>query len=357
VVVKDRVHLVVQDRDTDAVQQFATLADEVGCLRRDVTGLADALGKGLDEFGDQQTAAAAARDAESARRTEGLVETVRRLALALDRMHGEQELLVQALGELRAAHAAEAAAPPIESVPAASSGVAESAPARPEASPEPDPAAPAAGAAAGAPEAAVPGRRRSAFAFALPSQAFRFAGRQRFELLPNLSRVGFDAKSTLHDFTGVTSKLAGTIEFDLAAPQAGAAGEIAVDARALDTGLAGRNDALRQHLATEQHPDIRFAVRGFTDAVVDAEAHTVSADVVGDMTIRGRTRAVKMPVRLHVDDSSRVHARGEMPLRLSDYGVPVPSQLGMIRMQDAVKVWIALQARSVGPAAGEARGR
>jgi hypothetical protein len=49
-----------------------------------------------------------------------------------------------------------------------------------------------------------------------------------------------------------------------------------------------------------------------------------------------------------VDDSKRVIVEGEMPLKLSDYGVPVPSQLGLINMQDEVKIWVALQARALG---------
>ena len=57
---------------------------------------------------------------------------------------------------------------------------------------------------------------------------------------------------------------------------------------------------------------------------------------------------VAMPVQLSVDDSKRVLAKGEMTLALTDYGVPVPSQLGVISMQDEVKVWIALQARAMG---------
>jgi polyisoprenoid-binding protein YceI len=85
-----------------------------------------------------------------------------------------------------------------------------------------------------------------------------------------------------------------------------------------------------------------------TADAVDAEGLRVQGKVRGTLAIRGKTRDVEMPVELSVDANKRVHAKGEVPLKLSDYEVPVPSQLGMIKMQDEVKVWIALQARALG---------
>jgi polyisoprenoid-binding protein YceI len=64
------------------------------------------------------------------------------------------------------------------------------------------------------------------------------------------------------------------------------------------------------------------------------------------MTIRGQSRPFAMPVAVEVDAQKRVVVTGQAPLKLSDYGVPVPSQLGLINMQDEVVVWIALRARA-----------
>src|SRR6185436_10140595 len=51
----------------------------------------------------------------------------------------------------------------------------------------------------------------------------------RLEIVPSLSRVGFDAKSTLHDFSGTTSKVAGELTTCLARPEQSCRGEIRVD--------------------------------------------------------------------------------------------------------------------------------
>jgi polyisoprenoid-binding protein YceI len=74
---------------------------------------------------------------------------------------------------------------------------------------------------------------------------------------------------------------------------------------------------------------------------------TVSGRVSGQMTIHGQSRQIEMPVKLHVDDSRRLVIEGETPLKMSDYGVEVPSKLGVISVDDQVKIWIALRARVV----------
>ena len=86
--------------------------------------------------------------------------------------------------------------------------------------------------------------RKSFLAFQLPSQSFAFDERQSLVLLPQLSRVGFDAKSTLHDFSGVTSAVEGELDVCLARPGEGCSGRISVRAASLDTGLGKRDEPL-----------------------------------------------------------------------------------------------------------------
>ena len=64
------------------------------------------------------------------------------------------------------------------------------------------------------------------------------------------------------------------------------------------------------------------------------------------MTIRGKTLVLRVPVKIEVDPQQRVVIKGQAKLKLSDYGVPVPSQLGVINMEDEVMVWLALRARA-----------
>ncbi|MEZ5962943.1 MAG: YceI family protein [Planctomycetota bacterium] len=372
--VKDRLRIVFQDAGTpDAqAQQVAQLRDELGQVQRDVQALASALGQGLRQLAEDDAADTAHRHAELLQSLERARESVHSVAAEVTASHGMQQSLSAALERLEGAvrslpRPVETLLPTASSVqpggqaPSSTSSAsqgssADAEPAAEQTGATRDPEAtasaspPETAAALEAPKASVPAapRRRSAFAFSLPSQRFAFDLKQRFELLPNLSRVGFDAKSTLHDFSGVTSKLHGAVELNLADPTGPCAGEIRVDARALDTGLAGRNDAMREHLGASEWPEIVFTFQTMTADEVDVAAQRVRGKVRGQMTIRGKTRDLEMPVELSVDGSKRVHAKGEAALKLSDYDVPVPSQLGMIKMQDEVTVWIALQARALG---------
>jgi len=189
-------------------------------------------------------------------------------------------------------------------------------------------------------------RRRSFLAIQLPSQEFKFDEERTWNIVPSMSRVGFDAKSTLHDFTGVTSKVGGSLTTALASPADGLTAEIEVDASALRTGLDGRDEAMAEHLAVPEHPTITFAAESIEVGAVDPEAQRVEGTVSGTMTIRGVAKTVTMPVVMQVDKSRRLTVEGQTSLKMSDYGVPVPSQLGVISVTDEVQVWINLKLRA-----------
>jgi polyisoprenoid-binding protein YceI len=184
--------------------------------------------------------------------------------------------------------------------------------------------------------------------FSLPASQFRFAEPQDYQLVAELCRVGFDAKSTLHDFTGVTKDVRGQFHADFDDPQGAWSGEILATAGSLQTGVEGRDTNMWEYLQTKEHPEIRFVIERFAPAVdgIDAGKQTVRGVVHGTMTIRGKSRALALPLAVEVDPQKRVVLTGQVSLKLSDYDVPVPSKLGVINMQDEVVVWIALRART-----------
>ena len=170
--------------------------------------------------------------------------------------------------------------------------------------------------------------------------------------MPSLSRVGFDGKSTLHDFSGATSQVSGEIEFDPSKPGESPRGRITAKAASLDTGNDDRDEDMHEALGTAEHPELAFELEGFEPTTVDAKAMKVAGAAKGTMTIHGTKQKVSMPVNLTVDEAHRLTIQGEMPLLMSKYGVSVPSAaLGVISMKDEVKVWISLKLRA-GPNPG-----
>jgi polyisoprenoid-binding protein YceI len=332
VVLKDRVRVVVAaDQVAAGPDPQALLRDDVQTVGRTVDALQTAQRQDLEQLATVLEGRAAARHADLAAAN----ATLARLGARLDEVQ-------QAIAALQSAAAA---APTAVAVPLATATTASppSAPGAAHASgPVPAEAAPAAA-------TAPPARPAGTFlSFAVPAGGFRFGEPQDYTLVPELCRVGFDAKSTLHDFTGVTSAVRGDFHADLDDPQGAWTGEVVAQAATLLTGVDGRDANLREHLDTKQHAEIRFDLARFEPVAegIDAAHMTARGDVVGTLTIRGKRQPFRMPVTVAVDPQRRVVVTGEAKLKLTDFDVPVPSQLGLINMQDEVVVWIALRARA-----------
>jgi polyisoprenoid-binding protein YceI len=223
-------------------------------------------------------------------------------------------------------------------------GSRDSAPAPEDPAPDPERAAPAPVPAAAAAVEAAP--RRSFLAFRLPSDDVRFDERRAWTILPALSRVGFDAQTTLHDFTGQTSDVEGTLEADLSRPAEAPRGSIRVRAAALVTGDLGRDEAMREHLAVDDHPTLEFELARFEPLEIDVAGLRASGTAHGRMRIRGVVREVAMPVELSIDDSRRLTVDGETTIDLADFSVPVPKKLGLISMDEEVRLWVSLRLRA-----------
>lgn len=187
--------------------------------------------------------------------------------------------------------------------------------------------------------------KKSFLAFELPSDDFRFDERREWRIVPSLSRVGFDGVSTLHDFTGMTSAVAGGFELDLAHPGERPTGAIEAEARSLATADEDRDEAMYETIEASEHPKIRFEILSCRETAIDAAGRTVRAEVRGRMNLHGATREIAMPVRVSVDSGNRLLVEGEAPLLLSDFGIEAPSKLGVISMDDRIKIWVALRAR------------
>ncbi len=189
--------------------------------------------------------------------------------------------------------------------------------------------------------------------FQLPSQRFDYAALQRFVVLPGLSRVGFDAKSTLHDFSGTSQSIRGEWSVRLSQPAQGLSGFVSVLSKSLNTQNSARDEEMLKLLAVQQAPELDFQIKSYVpegEQGMGPTSPTLRGNVLGTMTIKGKSRELSMSVRLRLDESKRLVVEGETELALSDYGVEAPNKLGVISMNDRVRIWIALRARCVGPA-------
>lgn len=360
--VKDRLTVVVQaGAAPTGPDPLALLRDDVQTLQREFGELRTQLGGNFERLGAALEERAVARHAEllevaregKQRQAADLGATNPGVAEQLVRMQAQLDAIERVLlaarnrpldgGAVDDVPGAPAVAEPVvgkDPGQAAQNPAAQTPAAEPPVSEKPAAAAPRAA------ETAPPARSGSFLSFSVPETKFQFDQPQTYVLVSDLCRVGFDAKSTLHDFTGVTGKVAGRFTADFDDPAGAWSGEVTCDAGTLSTGVDGRDSNMWEYLDAAHHAQIRFELGRFEATKVDVAARTAVGTLHGKMTIRGKTHDVSMPITVATDSSLRVQIEGQMPLKLSDYEVPVPSQLGgTITMEDEVKVWIALRAR------------
>lgn len=346
---KDHVTLVLEEGGEpsravaeDPLGPLVQRLDELGLERR---ALAETLQQNLGVLDER--AEARASELEAGLRAE-LASTRRELTAALDTLARRSESRFAALEAGSAQGSAAPSGAPVDGAGEAAAPIDLL-----ELPPTSADAVAGADAGAGAPSQGIeaseaprePASKPSFLAFRLPADDFRFDERRTWKLDPALSRVGFDGKSTLHDFSGTTSTLSGSMELDLSRPDAAPRGEVRVVARSLTTDSEGRDEEMWDDLDVEHHAEIRFRLERFEPTGVDPTAATVTGTARGQMRIRGVERPFAMPVRATVDASRRLRIEGEASLSLPDWDVPVPNKLGLISMEPDVVVWIALCAR------------
>jgi polyisoprenoid-binding protein YceI len=119
--------------------------------------------------------------------------------------------------------------------------------------------------------------------------------------------------------------------------------EAALPVKSLNTGIGQRDEHMRRLVfATSdgQLPDLRFAA---DEAACPAPAGGESScAIAGQLTLRGVTRpfALRLKVR---PDGAGFKAVGDGVVRLSDWGIERPSQLG-VRTDDEVKLRLEFKA-------------
>ena len=132
--------------------------------------------------------------------------------------------------------------------------------------------------------------------------------------------------------------------------------EVAIDAAGVDTGLARRDAHLRSaaFFDVARHPTLTFVSR----MVEEVDRAGGRYRVMGDLTIRGLTRAVRLDLVLARDPDAagrpRLVIAAETVINRRDYGLSWNGALR--RVADAVAVTLAIEAHPAEATAGEQNG-
>ena len=168
----------------------------------------------------------------------------------------------------------------------------------------------------------------------------------RFRIVPALSRVWIEARSTLHPIRTETSGLEGWVELELgrggrldvaAAP--GAHLEFRVDR--LTSGNPFEDRELRRRIDARRFPTITGDMTSIEPAGEGGRYR-----VAGDLTFRGVTRPYEDEMTVEASDGTVILA-GEKTFDVRDFGMEPPRIL-LLKVEPKVSVKVAITAEKEG---------
>jgi len=133
---------------------------------------------------------------------------------------------------------------------------------------------------------------------------------------------------------------------------------LVVPVRDLDCNNRRMNRDLRDALQADEYPEIRLDVFRM-DLVPDAAADTEKADVPqvafhGKMTLAGVSRDITIRLSGWLDQFQRLHGRGTLDVKMTDFGVEPPTALfGLVKAHDDISIRFHLMADPDGGASGD----
>lgn len=152
---------------------------------------------------------------------------------------------------------------------------------------------------------------------------------------PGRSHVRFHAVSRLMNADGAFHRFDGEVRFDSARPET-ATTRVTIDVASIDTGIRMRDD----HLRTEDFFDVARHPRAtFVSSAVRRDGERFA--VAGQLTIRGVTRPVTLPVTVTASPGA-IRIAGQLVVNRREFGINYQSYLNPIR--DEVRVWFDLTA-------------
>jgi polyisoprenoid-binding protein YceI len=147
------------------------------------------------------------------------------------------------------------------------------------------------------------------------------------------NKVVFVSKATVESFEGKTNKIEGHLVLDPASVVDSAAVHLEVDLASLDTGIAKRNQHMREnHLETAKYPKAIFdgiAVHGPAGARLEP-GKPVTFDVEGTFTLHGVSRRMRINVEATYEAKGaggQIAFKTAFPVALSDYEISRPQFL------------------------------
>lgn len=123
---------------------------------------------------------------------------------------------------------------------------------------------------------------------------------------------------------------------------------LSVPVNAIECGNGKMNDHLRNALKAGDHPQVLYTLSSYDIAAAQSGAQV---STVGQLTIAGAERPIRMNVTVTKDATGALRVKGEHEIKMTDFGVKPPTlMLGTLKVGATVTVKfdVPLRAQQVG---------
>lgn len=181
------------------------------------------------------------------------------------------------------------------------------------------------------------------------------------QLAPHPStRFWIHGEATTHNFTCEVDEVKGSAQLpaplDTIRPvshtpeqdKTAAEVNVRIPIRAFECGNSRMTRDLQETLEMEQHPEIRFSL---SDATLESSGDSSKAwskiEVLGQLTISGTERLVRINTGARPLGNERYQVRGCLPVKMTYFGIEPPTKaFGLIRVKNEIRVQFDLIAET-----------
>lgn len=152
------------------------------------------------------------------------------------------------------------------------------------------------------------------------------------------SVIDYTGSAPMHDWTGTSRDVAGTLVLDLDAPDSSRVA-LRAPVASFDSGNERRDAKMREVTEAETYPLVRFRATEIRPVRWgrSSDGHSGRWAVRGDLTFHGQTHPIEATVDVRVSDDS-VRARAQFPVSLTRFEVERPTLLWVAPIGDTIRI-------------------
>ena len=176
----------------------------------------------------------------------------------------------------------------------------------------------------------------------------------RFDSLGSGTVMRVDGTSTVHDWTVKGPTISGYLEFNVSVPANAtteqvreaiianpeAIVDVQIPVSSLKSGKKDMDKKMYEAMKVKQFPTIHYKLTSLqVPSGATAQEESYNVQTVGELTVAGVTRELRMPMTLRVINSRNIQITGATTMKMTDFNVKPPqAMLGMIKSGDRIEV-------------------